>query len=151
MSACNACNDDPKSIGARQPIRDNAGFVGGRPTTGIRFEKFGIDHRRAVPPHFVSIRPRERRPVARNSPRLLFCPDPGPRPRPDGRRRGEEKAGGAADTAGEEKNWDPHGLIRGLADADIHIACRPRHIYWHLYTPPLKHCSFGASRFPTNE
>lgn len=91
MSACNACNDDPKSIGARQPIRDNAGFVGGRPTTGIRFEKFGIDHRRAVPPHFVSIRPRERRPVARNSP-APFLPGPGTKTETgeDGERRRRE-------------------------------------------------------------
>lgn len=102
-------------------MRDNAGILAGCPTTGSPLgERFGIDHRRREP----RISSQYVREAGRAQLWLLFCL--GQRPRPDGRARRE------ADTQGRRFGAR---LIRGLADADIHIACRPTtYLLASLYT-----------------
>lgn len=115
----------------------------------IRSEKFGIDHRRAGA-HFVSIRPWGRSratPGSFLSRRVVRRPDGRTLGRRQGRRSGKgERETGTTQRAPHGEELGPSRLIRGLADADIHIACRRRHIYWHLYTLPLKHCSSEPRR-----
>lgn len=106
----------------------------------IRSEKFGIDHRRAGAFRLNT----SMRPVARNS-GTFFAPWSETRRKNTGKKTREEGAGSGRRVLVDEE-LGPSRLIRGLADADIHIACRRRHIYWHLYALPLKHCSFGGPR-----
>ena len=128
-----------KSIDIRQPMQDNAvvSLLDVRPPDPLREAPYRSSScRRAFRLNTSSMRP-----GARNL-RTFIARSRRPPRGPNGRTRGK-KTGKKGKGGRERKTTQrtPHGeelgpsrLIRGLADADIHIACRRRHIYWHLYT-----------------
>lgn len=129
-----------KSIDIRQPMQDNAvvSLLDVRPPDPLRETR----HRSSSCRRAFRLNTSSMRPGARNL-RTFFArsrrPPRGPNGRTRGRREREKEREG--ERLEETTQRTPHGeelgpsrLIRGLADADIHIACRRRHIYWHLYT-----------------